>query len=388
MSILWIYDKPIDPLAGGTERATDLVIKALYASGEEIAGWLVIEQAHPNNFRLPSGEIVSDLLQFLRAQKVTVVVNQIGYSDWLLRQFLERGGRKWQERGGRIVTKLHFDPIMFPPSIADLVRDWGDLPWFRKVKRAVRIARLPIEKLDARKTLQAAYKYLQMKSDVFVILSEAHRQNLIRLSGSTYQNRIRIVPNPNTYMTPIILEKVLEKSKTALIVSRLDEQQKRLSLALRAWKIVMQNDECSDWQLKIVGDGPSRSLYEDLIRTLKIPNIELCGRTDPLPYYELASIYLHTAKREGWGLTIVEAMQNAVVPIVMNSSGVFADIIDNGTSGYLSRDGDVADLVRYVKILINDPSLRLQMGRNAIDKTQGNTIDNVVKIWKDIIATP
>lgn len=48
MSILWIYDKPIDPHAGGTERATHLVMTALAERGYPTAGFLVVQQDPPH----------------------------------------------------------------------------------------------------------------------------------------------------------------------------------------------------------------------------------------------------------------------------------------------------------------------------------------------------
>ena len=110
MSILWIYDKPIKPQAGGTERATQLVMNALAERGYVTAGYLVIHQDHPREIRDINGCRIDNLKLFLKENNVHVVINQIGYSKWLLEEFLERGGQGWKEEGGRILTKLHFDP--------------------------------------------------------------------------------------------------------------------------------------------------------------------------------------------------------------------------------------------------------------------------------------
>lgn len=37
-----------------------------------------------------------------------------------------------------------------------------------------------------------------------------------------------------------------------------------------------------------------------------------------------------TSSAEGWGLTLTESLQRGVVPVVMNSSPVFSEIIETG----------------------------------------------------------
>ncbi len=55
MSILWIYDKPIEPQAGGTERATHLVMNALKETGYFTAGFLVFRQDLPREIHDTQG---------------------------------------------------------------------------------------------------------------------------------------------------------------------------------------------------------------------------------------------------------------------------------------------------------------------------------------------
>ncbi len=107
----------------------------------------------------------------------------------------------------------------------------------------------------------------------------------------------------------------LTKHKVVLIVSRLDETQKRLSLALRIWKKVKQNPVADGWVMKIVGHGGDYELCENIIKNEDIPAVTLEGRQDPIPYYKEASIFMMTSRSEAWGLTLTEAQQMGVVPI-------------------------------------------------------------------------
>lgn len=389
MSILWIYDKTIDPQAGGTERATHLVMTALSDRGYQTAGFLVFRQdGSPREILNASGARVEDLYGFLKENDVSVVVNQIGYSKWLLEEFLARGGARWKEEGGRIVTKLHFDPLMFSTTLRDLCRHWRSRSPKQKVRRLGRIALLPLEKYKAKRTLRDAYAYLIEQSCAYVILSEKHREKLYNMSRTDYRDRVHAIPNPNTFATALAPERVPCKSKTALVVSRLDEPQKRVSLALLAWSEVMQMGEFTDWTLKILGEGDYLEDYIKLIARKQIPKVSFVGRADPEPYYEDAALYLHTAKREGWGLTIAEAMQKGVVPLVMRSSPVFEELIVHTNNGILCKNGNVKSFAAAVAELMRSRETRERMAVRAIETSHLRDLDRIVEKWSDVLKRP
>jgi glycosyltransferase involved in cell wall biosynthesis len=389
MSVLWIYDKMIDPEAGGTERATHLVMAALSDRGYQTAGFLVFRQeGAPREILNAAGDRVDDLYEFLKDNDVSVVVNQIGYSKWLLEEFFARGGTRWKEEGGRIVTKLHFDPLMFSTRLRDLTRDWHQRNPKQKFRRLGRIVLLPLERCRARQTLRDAYAYLLEQSNVYVILSEKHRQKFYDMSSRKHCDRVRTIANPNTFATTLAPEMVPLKSNTVLIVSRLDEPQKRVSLALLAWEKVMQMGEFSNWNLKVLGEGDYREDYRMLIAKKRIANVEFVGNTDPEPFYEDAALYLHTAKREGWGLTIAEAMQKGVVPVVMRSSPVFDELIAHGENGILTENGNVKSFATKLADLMRLRNKRERLALRAIETSHHHDLDRIIEKWLDVLEQP
>ena len=64
-------------------------------------------------------------------------------------------------------------------------------------------------------------------------------------------------------------------------------------------------------------------------------DIHFEGAQSPLSWYQKSKIFLMASPREGWGLTITESLQNGVVPIVLNTSNVFKDIISDANNGFL-----------------------------------------------------
>ena len=108
MTILWIYNQPLIPEAGGTERITSLVAKGLSERGYRCLG--ILEFKESDWSMTYNDKPVDNLYNFLKANNVDVVINQIAYAKWLLEAFLTNGGNQWHAEGGRIISCLHFDP--------------------------------------------------------------------------------------------------------------------------------------------------------------------------------------------------------------------------------------------------------------------------------------
>lgn len=385
MSILWIYDKKIEPLAGGTERETKLTMSLIEAKGYKVAGHLMFQQDQTGKIFESNGEEVKELYKYLKINKIKIVINQIGYSKWLLESFLEAGGKDWNKEGGIILTKLHFDPEMFTTTLSQLIQGWNEKNKYQKLKRIGRIILLPYEKYKIKKKLAKEYNYLIENSNNYIILTEKYRSKLIEISKTEFQDRIVSIGNSNTYSKSIEIEKIKLKKKIILIVSRLDEPQKRISLLLKTWEKLNNTGSYYDWELKIVGDGEYRKYYQNIVKIKYLPNVTFVGHADPEYYYREASIYIHAATSEGWGLTITEAMQNGVVPVVMNSSNVFSDIIEHNYNGYLSKNNSVNELVWYVKKLIDNKINREIFAIRATKITEKNDSDVIANKWINLI---
>lgn len=106
MNILWIYYCPLIPEAGGTERMTWLIAKGLSKDGHNCLGMLVIGE---DGNVLYNDQSVTDIYQFLKERQVDIVINQLAMDVWLLDTFLKKGGQRWHEEGGKIISCLHFD---------------------------------------------------------------------------------------------------------------------------------------------------------------------------------------------------------------------------------------------------------------------------------------
>lgn len=380
MTILFMYDSPLNPEKGGTERATKLVMDELARRGHTTIGLLHFNQATPDEYFL-NGERMPSLLEFLNGNHVDVVVNQIAFHYWLLKEFLAHGGQEWKDKGGKIISFMHFDPTGSKPfPIRDLMRDLGKKSLFAKIKRIGMILFYrPILIRRTRKTGQMSYHYIYNNSDAYIVMSPSYVSPLVKKAGLQETSKIHVITNMLTF--PEIADKsiIRQKENRVVVVARLDEQQKRISAILRVWHSINPKD----WMLQIIGTGKDADYYKEMVERKHIRNVEFLGHQNPWPFYQKAKLFLMTSPREGWGLTITESMQNATVPIVLNTSAVFRDIVRDGIDGFLPNDE--YEIAKRLNLLMNDEKLLHQMAESALEGAARFSPGLVGKQWNDLL---
>ncbi len=140
---------------------------------------------------------------------------------------------------------------------------------------------------------------------------------------------------------------------------------------LRTWLRVAANiaQQYPEARFVIVGDGASPRLYCELqewAAVLKIADrVVFTGyRQDLQNIYAALDVFFMTSCREGLSNSILEAMAMGV-PVVATNAGGTAELIENGTSGYLLPVGDSMGMTETLMKLLGDPRLRTQMAMAA-----------------------
>lgn len=219
-------------------------------------------------------------------------------------------------------------------------------------------------------------------SNALVLLSQRYKDDFIKnYHIETFlQGKITAVPNASHYNN-VGNVNFDEKRREVLIVARFDENQKRISLAIKIWKMIEANTKSNDWVLRIIGHGPCATDYINLVKELGIKRIIFEGKKDALKYYQYASIFMMTSAYEGWPMTVIEAMQNGVVPIVFNSYSAVYDILTDEEDGIKSENNDIKNYADRLAALMEDNVLREKMAKNAITKVQNFCVDKIVEQW-------
>ena len=377
-TILWLYNMPLVPEAGGTERITSLIRNGLLRRGYDCMKMLVV---NPETEKITyEGEQIHDLFEFLKKNNVDTIINQDGITNKVLNVFLDKGGLRWQREGGKIITCLHFDPDA--PSVIKLflskktktIKDW-----FIITKLQLLSSYYQNQKDDQAGKL---YNELYDKSDSFVCLSKTHFAYLHKVMKRISYEKMVAINNPLTFDDISDISILGKKKKQVLIVARMDEFYKRISLALKAWGFLQ---DIKDWRLVIVGDGPSLCDYKDYVQKNHLHNVCFEGRQTPEIYYKDSSIFLMTSDKEGWGLTLTESLQRGVVPIVMDSCPVFSEIISNGVNGFLTPNNEIKKFADKVRLLMTNHDILYKMEKQALVSASKFNIDNTIEQWEKIL---
>ena len=108
------------------------------------------------------------------------------------------------------------------------------------------------------------------------------------------------------------------------------------------------------WRLVILGDGVERDALEHLVYSESIQGVSFAGfrQIEELPiYYGLASVFIHPAYKDTWGLVVNEAMAAGLPVLVSNRCGCAPDLVSDGNNGFTFSPEDVtalADLMMKV----------------------------------------
>lgn len=171
----------------------------------------------------------------------------------------------------------------------------------------------------------------------------------------------------------------ISERKKVLFIGSLNHR-KGCHYLLQAWRDIWEF--FPEWELVIVGDGPLRSDLEDFSRNQHLQNVSFEGyKKDVLSYYNDASILAFPSVREGWGLVLVEAMSQGVVPVCFNSYSSVYDIVDDNENGIMIPSFDVNAFRDALRRLMESPEEIERMSGNAVNKASRFQMKNIGEQW-------
>ena len=139
---------------------------------------------------------------------------------------------------------------------------------------------------------------------------------------------------------------------------------------LEAWK----NLKLENAELVLVGN-PDQYM-ERLVKEYQhiCPNIRSVRHTDPLQYYQSASVFVHPSLTEGSAKVTYEAMACGLPVLCTHESG---SIIEDSKEGYIIQSRDVESIQERLLELYNTPERADEMGRKGRMKIlEGYTWDH------------
>lgn len=144
---------------------------------------------------------------------------------------------------------------------------------------------------------------------------------------------------------------------------------KRVDTLLRALALIQHRPVFGS--CLIVGDGPEADRLKKLSERLRLD--PSCVRfLAPITHSEVrnlmreADVYvLPSGRHEGWGVVANEAMSEGCVLVANEQAGAAQDLIADGETGFLFRDGDARQLAAIMERIAQDYDLRMNIRRKA-----------------------
>lgn len=376
MNILFVTRFYPDSRIGGIERVTGLLSTYFYNQGLQVYclhfekskydGSLgnIVHACHLQD--LYDKEWIKD---YLTKYNINVVINQ---SHFFYSPFLSS---VVHEIGAKLITCCHSSTSMKTICKEDAIKQ------SHGVKRILLTFAYPLFKFVSERKLKRKHLRSFRCSDKTVLLSKSIKEEYAHELGIDYSDsRLEYISNPLSFDNTISGEEMTKKENVVLVVARLYEPQKRLSLLFNIWKRVQRDD----WKLVVVGDGEDRGRYENMVKELELKNVFFEGVQQPQPYYRKAKTFAMTSSWEGLPMTIIESFQMGVVPVVMDSFPAAKDMIQDGKNGYLVDDGDTFAFAKELhELMIADDKLQA-IALGAISSSKQYEIAEIGAEWMKI----
>jgi glycosyltransferase involved in cell wall biosynthesis len=197
-----------------------------------------------------------------------------------------------------------------------------------------------------------------------IAVSRSTADDLVRRGFD--RSRIRVIPNA------VALEALTPApgggrfpEPTVLYMGRL-KRYKRVDLVIDAVARIRRAGVPA--RLLIAGKGDRRAALETQVRRLGVEgSVRFLGFVPEEEKVDLLSrswVHVLASPKEGWGIANLEAAACGTPTVASDSPGLRDSVVD-GRTGFLVPHGDVDVLAARIRELLEDPSLRDRMGREA-----------------------
>lgn len=213
------------------------------------------------------------------------------------------------------------------------------------------------------------------KLRAIVVLTEKDRQSFLR-----HISNVWTIPNP------VVLSErhhAVLQNKKIISVGRL-EYQKGYDTLISAFNNV--HKLFPEWILEIYGEGTLKESLQKQIDENGLTEVFLLKGTTDKVYERMrdASFFVMSSRFEGFGMVLVEAMSQGVPCVSFDCPNGPSDIITDGKDGLLVENQNEMALAKSIERLIQNESLRKQLGHNAYSKVTIFSIDRVIGMWNEL----
>ena len=206
-------------------------------------------------------------------------------------------------------------------------------------------------------------------ANALTVVSGDSRAKFLAMFGSDLSSKTRTIPGgirlslfPPTRPIDELKKKYhVDGKRIALFTGRIVTEKGVEYLVKAARKIA--------GEVVIAGDGPQRAHLEELIKHMKLTNVQILpflrSYTEFVDLYYLADVFVSPAVwDEPLGLTIIEAMA-ARKPVIVTRKGGVTMAVKEGVNGLFVRPRNSNEIANAVNRLFGNPDLCRKMGERG-----------------------
>lgn len=183
-----------------------------------------------------------------------------------------------------------------------------------------------------------------------------------------------VIIGNNTRNTLAIHKKILalrtKNKRTAIRILSVGFLSKEKNIVACLKALFHLKNISSSVELLIAGDGPEQKFLEIFCQKKGLMNVHFLGFVSPknmLNIYANADIYIHPSKKDRWPQTYNEAAAAGLPILISETSGVYDEYIEKYEDIALFQPDDDYGLANRITLLINNQSLRKEMGAKALE---------------------
>ncbi|WP_302251419.1 glycosyltransferase [uncultured Alistipes sp.] len=203
-------------------------------------------------------------------------------------------------------------------------------------------------------------------------------ENVQTYFSKRIQKKSVVIPNPIMYDT-LPSPEIENAGKTIVAIGRLSSE-KNFDMLIKAFYAIGNND----YIIKIYGDGPLFSHFEQLCSSLGISDrVILKGNVgDIINEIRCADIFVMTSNHEGMPNALIEAMSMGLACISTDfPSGGARKLIKNGVNGILIPVNDCQALQNALLKIIEDDEYKLRLKKSAMKIRETNSKTQIIPLW-------
>lgn len=198
-----------------------------------------------------------------------------------------------------------------------------------------------------------------------------------------------VIPNPIKGSLPLPFE---GKRNTTITTFCRISKQKNLPMLIKAFSMLQRN--CSEYELKIIGDAPNEEGREVVAELEKmVAKLGLEQKVHFMPFSAEVhreilqdAMYVNSSDYEGISNAMLEAMAIGM-PVVCTDCpiGGARTMIQNEENGLLTPVGDAEALYKAMKKVIENKVLADKISHNATELRKTLSLENIAKQWMELL---